>query len=413
MNIQKYPGINEKIKNIHRADLPYFWLLKEAGYKEKNQIIFFGGASKDFDSSVDMPAYIKMTNRCLDYVRQHFGNYELYYKPHPADPDEQKLLDLRLFKVINEKNNAEMFLLKNTVRIKCAFAVNSWAAASAYGFGISSYLFLPLFKNIFGEKVFAAIFDCFPGMPESFFIDNLERPLIENAVDFQKDEIFEENFRRILNEKSGKIWFVIAITDYVAIIMSLAKMIKLIDPARPLNLIIFKHHRWDSVDLGELKPHFKEILIFPRLFYSLRPSRLIKAIKMARAIKNLKIGAEDIIVGASHFELAENCLISYHKSAKKIALLTEKEFHLFYETEHYGDVNFRQNKAGLFYNKILEPLLGLHRTLFFSQAGGDIFNLTRYQRPLNELYEEVYILGAPRTNENLLNRNVALLQRVK
>lgn len=402
MNLSKSPGVNEKIKNIYRANLPYFWLLKENGGQEKNQIIFFGGASKDLDRSVDMPAYIKTTNQCLDYVRNRFGNLELYYKPHPADHDEQKLLDLRSFKVINEKSNAEMFLLKNAARIKCAFAVNSWAAASAYSFGINSYLFLPLFKSIFGEKIFVAIRDCFPGMPNSFFIASLEGPLIENRVDFQSElslpgKTLEENFRRILNERNGKIWFIITITDYAAIIVSLAKMVKLIDPARHLSLIIYKHHRWDSIDPGDLKPHFDDIQIFPRLFYSLKLGRLLQSIKLALKIKKIPVGKDDVIFGTSHAEFAENCFVSYHKWAKKVALLTEKEFHLFYETDHYLNVNFRQNKAGFFYNHFFEPLLGLSRTLFFSQAGGDIFNLTRYQKPLNELYDEVYILNVPRS----------------
>lgn len=396
MNLRNFPGVNQQIKNIYRADLPYFWLSKNESAQNKNWVVFFGGALKDMDSSADRREYVRKTNLCLDFVRNKYKGLELYYKPHPSDLDEQKLLDLRFFEIINEKSNAEIFLLKNVSRIKYAFAVNSWAAASAYSFGANSYLFLPLFKSIFGEKLFRAMLDCFPGMPESFFISDLLLLPPENRVNLQEDRTLEINFRRILGEKSGKIWFIITTTDYAAIIISLARMVKLIDPMRPVGLIIYRHHRWDRINPDDLKSYFNEIQIFPRLFYSLKPSRLFRAIKLAKIIKGFKVSSDDIIIGTSHFEFAENCFVSYHKSAKKITVLTEKEFHLFYEMDHYQDVYFRQNKASLFYNKIFEPILGLHRTMFLSQEGGDFFNLTRYQRPLNEIYDEVYILGVPR-----------------
>ena len=60
-------------------------------------------------------------------------------------------------------------------------------------------------------------------------------------------------------------------------------------------------------------------------------------------------------------------------------------------SEVLSDDKFYQIKSSIFYNRILEPLLGLNRTLYLKSGDGTVFNISRYEKPLNDVYDRVWL----------------------
>jgi hypothetical protein len=398
MQLKDLIGLDEEKNNIIRVNLPYFLLRNKPEIKERQMVIFFGGAPKDLTLSEPQKYYSKM-NECLDYVRKNYADYELVYKPHPADLEEKNHINLSGFNIIEEKSNAEIYLWKNLQRIEHAFAVNSWSAAVAFSFGLKANVFYPCFKNILSAAFIKSTDAFFREMPAQFFINNLNVPLSTKEIGNIEDKLLISEIKRILGSKEGTVWMTIAVTDYIAIVLATAKIIKGLDPKRKINLIISRHHRWEVIDLDrDIKSFFDSIFILPRIFYSLKPKRLAAAVSLALKIRRWNIGQNDIIFGTSHFEFVENCFVSYHRKAKRILMIMQRDINWYYNPQSFlfSQKDFRWNKASYFYNKILEPLLGLFRTVYLSYKKEDVFNLNRYQKPLNRVYDEVIILKVPR-----------------
>lgn len=402
MNIKNLEGVSAKINNIIWASFPYYWAPKTfSGQTLKNKVVFLGNDMKGFMQGMGndpklKESYIKKMNECLDYVRRECGpNSEFLYKPHPADFEEQKYLNLRGFTVVNERGNAEIFFWKNSDSIKAVFAVNSLGLLSSYGFGLNSYAFCNLFRPIYGEKIFESIADCYAGMPDGFFINDLGRRLPENKPILKKDEIVETYFRDLLSEYGGNIWFIVSATEFIVILISLANFIRSIYPDRQINLVISRHHRWDIINPADIKPYFNRIIFLPRIFYSLR--NILEAFKTFRAVRKIGIRPGDVIISGSQVEFVENCLISRYKNNPRIGLVLKRDFYANYDNRNSvfsNNERFRFTKASFFFNKILEPFLGLNKTLFMLYAPGAI-SVNRYQRPINELFDRVIVLDIP------------------
>ncbi|MCR4329097.1 MAG: hypothetical protein NUV65_00950 [Candidatus Roizmanbacteria bacterium] len=400
MNITKFPGLNRQKHNFENIEFPYNWALQPT-LKEKRKVIFFGNDYRNLPFA-NLDEYTRLTNLCLEYVRTHCSGLELYYKPHPAETDEFNLIDLQGFTIIQERNNAEIFLYQNRDDIKYIFSASSWASAAAYSFGISSYIFLELFRICMGTvstDFYRKLY--FSELPESFFIDSFDQEFTENVQAPIATKI-PESFRALLARKPKKIWFIMSDISFSATAVALAKQIKKENPSQHLALVISKHLRWNLIDVDFLTSHFNEIITLPRFFYSLRPARLFNTIKLALRIRKIKTDPSDIIFGFSGFELVENAFISYHSHNYRVSFLNNRDLPIYYETDRYPFFKehlFYWTKASFFQNKVLEPLLGLNRTIFVENTEENILILVRYQKPINEVYNQVYVLSISRTRD--------------
>ena len=407
MNVKKIKGIDVGKNNVILTHFPYYWA-PIMGFSSgeqflKNNIIFLGNDMKGFMAALGndpeiLRRYIEMVNQCLDYIRRECVGCEFFYKSHPADPDEQKYLNLRGFKVIKEHVNAEIFFWKNRERIKRVFAVNSLGLLSAYGFGLNAYAFSEFFRPIFGEKLFESIDDCYAGLPDRFFIRDFGQTLTAYGVPVKVDPMLESFLTDLLLKNKGDVWLVVSATEFIVILISLTNFIKSFDPKRKIKLVISRHHRWDFINLDDIKPYFDEIIFMPRVFYSLKIRKIIEVVKVWQKVKQFKLKPNDIIISGSQVEFVENCFISDYNGNQRIGLIMKRDFYANYNTTNSifsKNKYFRFSKASWFFNKILEPILGLNKTLFLLYSPG-CTAITRYQEPVNKIFDQVIMFDIPR-----------------
>lgn len=398
MDLKNLKKANEKSKNVFRISAPYGLISRlDPDQHNKRKVIFWGASFMKLSGELRVDDYVRKTNECLDYIRRECVNCELYYKPHPAEKEELKLLDLTSFTVLNDPTLAEVFLWKNSNQISHSFSVSSNASMAAYNFGLNSYVFYRLFELAVGAATFEAWQDYFKNSPSQTSIADLNMPLKENRTALKNDELLEKNIRKLLKENNGKIWFTIVEPSSVMIAVAIAKLIKNISPERQIGLIISQQRRWRILDMDDFKDCFDEIKFFPRIYYSLRPGKVWMAILQAIKIKNLEIGSGDVIVSFMafpNFSFVENCLISYFKKNKKITFCYPTNFDLMYAlnfSDFFKKTDFRTKPASVFFNKILEPVLGLFRTVYLQYGDGRIFNITRYEKPLEDIFDQIYL----------------------
>lgn len=377
---------------IYKVSWPYFWLGDKKNQPNADWVVFFGA---DFNNMlVNRAFFVEKTNACLDYIRKNCSGCTFIYRPHPDEKDESSLLNLDGFSVQKDGQIAETFLLANRNKIKYVFSACSTSSIAGFNLGLNAYSFYPYFRDIFKDvrKIFSDNY--FSGLPSEFFIQNMGTPLLENKLEITEDRRIKENFKTTLAAHGGPVYFTIVENRLIVAIIGLARMVKEMFPEREVNLIVSGHHRWSREYLKELERQFNKILFFPRHFYSLKPSKLWAAFMAARKIKNFKIENGSILVGFAHHDFVENCFVSYNKDKAKIAFLLEKTWELNFKAEELGITHqiLKFNKASFFYNKIFEPLLGLNRTVFTHYGDEDNLYFIRYQKPIEEVYDQVYLM---------------------
>ncbi len=386
----------KSVKNLDHTIWPFYWLdERQESTIAPESVVFFGGDFYNI-SGIDRDEFIKKNNQCLDYIRKNFPGHQLYYKPHPAETTEKQHLNLERFNLVEENILSDLFVWKNRKNIKCTFSIFSSSSITAHALGVNSYNFLkfclPTFHRL--PRLVNTLY--FQEMSDSCFIENLEQKPLENKVTSYGDQKLSNDLSRIFADQRGKIWLIITDTRFFVTAIALASLFKKIKPEKKIGLIVSKHHRWDIVRLDEFKKYFDEIIIFPRIFYSLKPKRLWEAIKTSFRIKRFKIGSEDIMVSFGYCEFVENCFISYHQDKFKIAFMPYLAQQAYFKTDtllSFGEERFSFTKASIFYNKILEPLLGIHRTIYLESGDGKVgFNLMRFQDSIEKVYDLIYFV---------------------
>jgi hypothetical protein len=385
---------NPNVDNIRYVKAPYYWAMKDKEVGSGNMVIVAGTDFNNFPSRLDSRRFIDIQNQMLNYIRKECPNYKLYYRPHPSETDESSRLNLDGFEVMDNKDIIEVFLWKNAHKIKYFFSPCSFASSSAHFLGINSYVFIDIFRSFFGEDLYSFYMNYFNGMPDNFFIKNLDNPFKTNHRILEIDETLRSGLRAIMTTSKGKVWLITYDIGFMINAIGFANMIKEIDPQRDVNIVIARTKRWKKIDINEFRHYFKDIFEFPYYFFSLRPMRLLNAIGTWKKIKNLNLSPDDIIIGNAHSNFIENCFISIYKNNPKISFINSGVFELNYELKHssvFNDKIFRFLMASVFYNKILEPLLGLNRTMFLQYEGGKIYNIDRYEKALNSIYDIVFV----------------------
>ncbi|MBI2670106.1 MAG: hypothetical protein HYX20_03110 [Candidatus Yanofskybacteria bacterium] len=393
-DIRKLKKLNTAKNNIAVFKTPYPVFNNLGQGKDEKKMVIFMGLDFRLFPELDQKNYIDIENKCLDYIRKECAGYDFYYKPHPAEKDERDFLNLASFKFIEDTSISEFFLMKNLDKIQCVFSPFSWISVPAYAMGLNSYVFSRLFKTAMGEARAGFYEDYFKEMPPQFFINNFDEKLTQNKIIPAKNELLEKEIRNAISSKKGAIWFIIADPGFLPTIIAMTSLIKSISSNRNTNLIIYRHNRWGKMNIEEVGPYFDAVHTFKRTFYSFRPRKIFDAVKIAFSAKRLPIGSEDIIFGFTHSGFLENCLISYNKKAMKISCQNKLNPEWMYSvkrSEVLSDDKFYQIKSNIFYNRILEPLLGLNRTLYLKYGDGTVLNISRYEKPLNDVYDKVYL----------------------
>jgi len=399
-NPKQLGKLDENIGTVLRVDPPYS-LLKEnkkpSGARKK--VIWFGfGNHQKVLKDINVSAFVKIYNDCLDFVRRECADCDLYYKPHPVETDEYKSFRLDGFKIIRDQGLGELFLYKNWNQVKYVFSVSSTISRAAYGMGFNAYIFFKLFRSAYSGRVVSGYENFFAGMPTSFYISNLNEKLKENAPELKRDVVLEEHLREVLVNHPGKTWFVVADPALLLMTMAVANLIRILSPTRPIELLLPYHERWNLINKEEIRTYFDRITDFPILQNSLRPQNLPGFFKgiLATVLKigKLDIGSGDVLIGVGPGSLVENYLIS-HFLNYSIALTTQEVFDNCHKFETPLDLtDFEIKPAALIFNKIIDPLLGLHRTFrrLRRPSGRNGLIFSRYQQPVNEIFDAVYVL---------------------
>ena len=383
--------INDDKDNIRNVAIPFSEFLAtdtEDKITERKTVVFLGANFRDLPGA-DFNKIMRISDLCLDYVRRECKGYDLYYKPHPAETDEADFLNLFGFK-ITSKVVSELFFIQNAKKIKYIFSVCSTGNILAYKMGFNSYTFTNMAIKVFDEKTAQGYKEFFKEMPPECFIDSFNAPLKENRIRFSSDKTFEENIKNILTQKNGPVWLIIGDPATLARVIVMTWVIKKIDPQRIVNLIIEKHHRWGVVPIDEVRIYFDNLFFVPRIFYSLRPIKIAKAIKAAFRIRKFPIKPEDIVIQILGHDFAFNCFTSYFRNNLQVFILRRETFEMLYEERNYDKSIFRTRPGAKFFSFILEPVLGLERTWFLEDTRR-VHNVYRYLRPVNDIFDYIWL----------------------
>ncbi|MEK7151730.1 MAG: hypothetical protein AAB784_03400 [Patescibacteria group bacterium] len=388
-------NINDSKDNIRKFSVPIDILnvlAKNVGGEnnERKMVVFLGDNFKDL-MGTDLKETMRITNLCLDYIRRECVGYDLCYKPHPkiVPEDEADLLDLSGFR-IESSIVAELFYIKNIKKIKYVFATCSGASITAYNMGLNSYTFINLIGAAFDPETFKDKKEILKEMPPEFFIDSFTQPLKENKKVYNSDGLLQETFRKILSQKSGNAWILFEDPGNIAQAAVVARIIKIIDPTRRVKATIVRHHRWSVVPVEEIKEFFDEVRFIPRIRDSMRPLRIWRGIKAALEIKRFPIKPDDILVSIPGLGFSANCFFSYFPKNLKIVMLLQHTLDVCFKEVTYSRAHYRTRLGSLLFNFIVIPLFGLERS-FFLEGKRRVFNVGRYSRPINDIYDYVWV----------------------
>lgn len=145
---------------------------------QKNTIVFFGEGRKHFDEY-----HFNFVNQCLRYIETFFPGFSYLYKPHPFDDDnyEVKNVVLGKFKLYEEKDVTELFLIKNLNNIKFCFSISSTSLESCFDMGIKSYFFIKLYSN-YPKDFYSLILGQIGRLGKDAFIESFDIPPLDYQV---------------------------------------------------------------------------------------------------------------------------------------------------------------------------------------------------------------------------------------
>jgi|SRR3989338_2239496 len=393
-DIKKLQPADENAKNVFSVVPPYYSFGQNDSGAARNKVVVIGTNYRKFPPGVNRDEFVKIYNRCLDFIRRECAGCQLYFKPHPTSTDDIKSYGLDSFEIIKDGGTAEIFLYKNLNQLKYVFSLGSTVSLIAYSLGLNSYAFSRLFDSAFNKDIASFYKSYLAEMPESFFISDLNRPLEENKIRPQKDDVLQERLANALNLHQGTVWFTVVDPGFWLILIAFSKLIKNISPGRKTGLLIMRHERWSLIPPETLKEHFDELVFFPKVVYTLRPANLLNALKTVIAVKKFRIKKGDILCGIDPVNFLANCFSSYFKNNLNVAVTTRQIFDFTYHFEPPLVLSdFEIRRTAFFFNKIIEPLLGLHRAVRLRRPSGkNGGHFTRYQDALDKIFDAVYVL---------------------
>ena len=149
----------------------------EAGARRR-RVLFFGTPFL-LVRNLSPEVYAAELNRCLDYLRRHYPECELVYRPHPAETGESARLQLEGFRVDDDREVAELLFLKEAARIAAVYSVSSTVSRVALGAGLNAYC---LWRTFSFSPTNARYFETLMGtVPAEFDVRDLSQPPVPYA----------------------------------------------------------------------------------------------------------------------------------------------------------------------------------------------------------------------------------------
>ncbi len=376
--------------------IPFPYLINHSPVQSETPriVVFFSTDFFNLPTDSNRNLFIERTNQALEYIRTQFPGRTLLYQAHPNEHDEQKYLDLEGF-TIGEPTIAEVFLFEHAAEIEYVFSINSWASASAYLMGLSAAVLFEAFAGALSEETMEGTRGYYTGFQNSFFIRSFTQdiPAPQTPVSQDKEE---ESFRQISRaiQSPQKIW-VMANEPSTALHAAIILRRLRAQGLRAHTVLLKPHHRrWRVIpDTSTVFDIFDESIEIPYQWYSARPMKIYTAIKTALLIRRLPVKEGDLFISSSHPYFHENCFLSYHHGVKKILFMESRWYNFTYggEALRLKQREFFTPLGARFFNFVLEPLLGLYRTLYRQYADGRVLNIHRYRRSLEEIYDSIFV----------------------
>jgi len=382
-------GIAEKIA------FPYGLSGVIGSVKTRDETAVFFGA--DFLGMEKQPGFDKQlfvdgTNAMLAYMRRNFPNSRLLYQPHPNEVDEHTYLDLQGFER-GEKMVAEVFLYTHAADIVFVLSACSGASVSAYAMGFNAFVGIKLLEKALSPEIMSGYREYLAGTPESFFLNSLDATVPSRSSPAKEDE--SHSIAR-LKEAVGspkKLWVLVQSPSFMVQASLILKYARAGNPDLKAGILKVGGGRWrKTADVSTLERDFDDVVHVRehRVLYSARPLHLLKAALVAFSIRNLPIKRGDAVVSFCYTMFEEDCIISYFKKkARMIGIIENRWFHFTFVDmgKSLPASGFRAPLGALAFAWILEPLLGLYRTITKEYGAGVVINIFRYRAPLESVYD--------------------------
>lgn len=379
---------------IQKIPFPYLIDHNSKLSNKPHVVIFFSTDFFNLPADSNRNLFIERTNQALEYIRTQFPGRTLLYQVHPNEHDERKYLDLTGF-TIGEPTIAEVLLLERSEEIEYVFSINSWASASAYLMGLQAAVLFDAFTGALSEETMKGTRGYYAGFPNSFFIRSFDS--LAPKQEFSVSQKIERASLSVIAQAVGTpptLWVIANEPSTALRAAIIIRHLRRTNPTLRTVLLKLHHRRWNLVSLSEgIFSEFDEERDIPYIWYSAYPSKFIDAMRTARLIKALPLKTEDVIMSFAHPYFHENCFLSYHQGVRKILFIESRWYNFTYggEALHLKQEEFFTPFGARLFNLILEPLLGLHRSVYRQYADGRVLNIHRYRRSLEEIYDSIFV----------------------
>ncbi|MBI4160524.1 MAG: class I SAM-dependent methyltransferase [Candidatus Yanofskybacteria bacterium] len=399
--------------SVTKISFPYFLKVDyEKVPVNERIIVFFGTDFYNLPLGSNRKEYIDRTNRMLDYIRTHFPGRQLLYLPHPNEVEEFQHLNLEGF-TFRDHTIGELFLYENAESIEYVFSSCSWTSGSAFAMGFNAAVFLETMVGAVSEDTIIGYRSYFFGLPKYFFIDSFAEPPIKRSAPGLREEKrgASEIERVIANGDNKKAWILAGDPALALRAAILLTPLRVKIPTLKTGLIMINHRRWDLIAGSKtIFGVFDEVVKLPhkKVWYSGRLGRILNAIHVAHEMRKLPLVPGDVFISLSNLLFEENCILSYYPGLKKVLLLESRWYNFIYEggSKALPAKGFHESWGTRVFNYLLEPLLGLQRTIFREFLDGKVINFFRYKKPLEIVYNYTFILMPSSFDGSVVNETV-------
>jgi hypothetical protein len=155
------------------------------GQDRHRRVIFFGTPFL-LIHNLSPEVYVEHLNRCLDYLRKHYGGKcDLIYRPHPIETSEAERLNLKDFRVEDDREAAELYFLRHFTEIEAVYSVSSTVSRTALNNGLNAY---SLWRCFPFPETSAKFFEKIMGdVPAEFDIRDLTQPPVRYQASRKPD----------------------------------------------------------------------------------------------------------------------------------------------------------------------------------------------------------------------------------
>jgi hypothetical protein len=155
------------------AELRDFSSHLNSAHPRQRCVIFFGTPFL-LVKNLEPAVYVEHLDRCLDYIRQNYQGRDLIYRPHPFEKGEANKLDLKDFRVEDDREVADLYFLRHFAEIEAVYSVSSTVSRTALNNGLNSYALWRCFP--FSETQTKFFRKVMGDVPPEFEISDLTKP---------------------------------------------------------------------------------------------------------------------------------------------------------------------------------------------------------------------------------------------